>query len=1013
MPDVFDELAAAPKGDVFDELAASPASGVDQNAQLRQGTPDTFGSRLGRAYDAFQSKIRPHDVSAAFDPFRLVGALDAASAELAPSAREALSPLIGPTDAQKAFQDANPNPDRSKIDTQGLIPGAVESLSRIAPIASAAESFKSEPNPDDSLGLATAKAAKNVALDIGTSIASPLGALLTETGAVAPKATAAALTPLVMKSIGEAAKAHADNEPEQKQIEKILMSLVGVTGTAAALHEASVPTAPATTTPRVPSAAGIAGEAVDAAKYLKNELGVDIPLTAGEATGNAPTIVREAFIKRFGGFSGSGGNTPLPYQIQQAIADDLVQGKVRESAAEAGTKSDVGATVANEISIGEQALREDTNKAIGKAAAALPSEADKALGPLANAQEATPLGQRIRDVGTATHEFNRSVADTMFDNAEQIRQSKGGPAEFIQPNEVRKVAQDIRNNSASQGGVPIEKLAPGQGLISDILNWTDPQTIGQFNHTISTIGESLNKRQAGVQDDFGAGFATGNLKRIYGALVSDRDNALNALGPDVKAAYDPARAFYKKNIEDFQKSPINAKILNEADMGGFANTADIVSHFAGGDGKLNDLLAIKTFLPSGDYDALKAGIIDSLRSQNTIPTASGHVEDLTGFAKSFRELAPEFKRELLGSDKAVNQLQGVLDEFGPIKKATEVLGQRQVASPEAMQALIDGVRSGNTKAAKQAFGEALSKDSARSRDYFNDITKDIRAGSLGKVPVDPARFVDDFLLKSDDVNTVKNALQQLTPKTRENVRRMVLQKFFELAADSENSTVKQLLANEPNISGRKLIDLFVTDPKRREIVQALIPENHRELITNLIKYKRGIEYARKIAGNTGMMGNQAQFSGGRGGGFFSFIPRIAESFPRATLMRYVARAYFTEPVQAVVQRAIADDSFLTTAVAAQGLAAAKAGAQKVGSMVPQSVKNAASTAKSIVPTLTRDDLIQLSGQFGATKVRQYLDTKDKLDKDIENLSPDQLKALFIVAPEVVSPLNIEGTTPAR
>lgn len=1013
MPDIFDEVEVTPQGDIFDEVASVP---VEQNAQLNPAP--TFGQRIGRAFDTFQAKVRPSGIADALDPFRFTKALGSAAEELAPEARDFISPLIGPSESQKIEQAMVPNPNRSKIETEGLIPGVVGELSQIDPLAEAAESVKSQPDPNDNLLLATGKAAKNVALDVGVSLASPMGALLLETGTLAPKATSAALTPLVLKSISESAKSVASDETDQQKIEKVLMSIIGVSGTAAALHTPSGVSAPKV--PKTTPATGIAAEAVEGATALESALGIPAPLTAAESTGAVGTARREAFVKRIGA---GDGTRPLPYQLQQEAISDAVQKVVREGAAEAGQKSEVGASVAQEITTGEEALRGRTARKAGAAAEEASGAARSGVRAVGPEQEASALGTRIRDAMQFSQQYDKARGQNLYSAAEQARIAAGGPSEFVDPNQIRATAKAILEDAPKREvevdtgivdatGTPIKatkrevmpQFLPAYQKIQELSKWNTPQTAEEITRARSLIGESIGKIESGAADMFGGGFQLGDLKRLYAAISNDFDTALAKLSPDARAKYKTAQDFHRQNVEKFEQSPIISKVINQASEGGIPNTGEIASRFARGEGKLEELKAIKTYLPAADYNALKAGILDSLRSRNTIPTASGHVEDMTGFAKSFRELAPEFKRELMGSDKAAATLQSVLDRFGVVKQGAEELGQRKVATPEAMQALIDDIRAGKSEAGQKKFGQALAMDAARSRDYFNAITKDIRSGNLGKVPVDPARFVDDFLLKTDDVNVVRTSLQQLSSETRENVRRLVSQKFFELAADQDNSTLAQLIRSEPELSGSKLIDIFIKDPKRREVLQALIPEEHKDLITNFIKYQRGIENARKLGGQSGLVSSQAQFGGRMGSSIVGIIPQLAESVLKLRINRFVARAFFSKPAQEIMKKAVTGD-FLSVAVAAAALA-------KVGDALPQGVKTAAKSTAAAVPKLTRDDLMTLSGAFGATKIREYLNSKKEMDGLMATMPEDDIDAFMIAAPEIATPITVEGDQPA-
>lgn len=616
--------------------------------------------------------------------------------------------------------------------------------------------------------------------------------------------------------------------------------------------------------------------------------------------------------------------------------------------------------------------------------------------------ESTALGDRVQSAMRFTRELRKSQADQFYADAEAARKAAlaGQPDEFVDPTNVRDVARKILSEApkrvvATQAG-PVKEVMPqflpSLQKIQELAGWNAPQTASEITRAISTVGEAIGRIQSGAADTFGGGFQLGDLKRIYGALNNDFDAALAKLDPVAQSKYKIARQFYKDNIEQFDQSPIIARTVNKPNDGGIANVGQISSGLAANRGSLPELLAIKSFLPAADYGALKAGILDSIRSSSTIPTAVGQVEDLTAFGAAFERLKPEFKREIMGSDKAVIALQETLNQFGAVKKATEELGQRKVASSEAMNSLIDDIRSGNVDAGKKKFGEAIAKDAARSMDYFNDITGEIRSKNLGKVNLDEGRFVDDFLMKSDDVNVVQSALKQLTPETANNVRRLVALKFFELAGDQENSSIAQLIKNEPELSSKKLIDLFIKDSGRREVLNALIPEQNKDLITAFLKYQRGIENAQKLGGDAGIVSAQAQFGGKMGGGVASFFPQLGESFIKLRVNRFIARGFFSKPAQEIMTIAAGGD-FLSAAVAAWALA------------------KFSPTAR--MPAITRADLMTLGAQFGAVKINEYLNSKREIDKRLAVMEPDALDAVLATMPEVATPLAIEGEpTPA-
>src|SRR4029077_20982614 len=89
---------------------------------------------------------------------------------------------------------------------------------------------------------------------------------------------------------------------------------------------------------------------------------------------------------------------------------------------------------------------------------------------------------------------------------------------------------------------------------------------------------------------------------------------------------------------------------------------------------------------------------------------------------------------------------------------------------------------------------------------------------------------------------------------------------------------------------------------------------NKEVITNYLKYLRGIENARKLAGSSGLVAQQALY-GGRGG----FLKALGESFIKANVSRAVSAAAFSPFGRAVLTK-VAQGHCISVALAVQAIA---------------------------------------------------------------------------------------------
>jgi len=761
--------------------------------------------------------------------------------------------------------------DVLNIDRIGLIPATEQVVAEIA---------TSSPIPDyripqqEGLGEQIVAGVGQLGIDVARGIASPLGAITAGAATTGVNAGRIALNPrqaqqalgvlfaptVAQQVTGTIEGAVSGERTAQELVTSGLGGALGVAGTVAAIGGPGTSVQRVSTPPprnRLAPSAGISEEGVRAAQRLEARLGVEAPLSAAQQLGSPGLAKFEQFGRRIG--SGLTAEM-IGMESQQMKVAEAVQGIINASSRAPGEM--VGTAVAGQLATGEQASARRASSAAERGAREIPVQVEREIQSATGLtpRELTRVGDDIRKSAENVVTMNRNVANTMYSDANALL---GGATDFVDFKNSRQVVKAIKQEATKRvGGQPSPQFLQSLSTLTEIEN-LPKQSIEAAQRTRSIIGEAIGRMEDGNADAFGAGFKLGDLKRLYGSLSRDIDQSIEAVSPAARDKFREANKFYRDNIEIQEQTPVIRRILNQAPDGGIANTADIVTYFSGGRGKLNDLKAVQKIVSAGAYGQLKRGILDSLRGNSEIQTASGSVVDLSKMRTQFRDLAPEFKRELLGSDANVNKLQAVLDRSETATKALG-LGKLDVATPAQLSDLMESIQTGNSKAGIAEFETALKEEIGRRVAFNNDITGRIKQGTLGDIPIDPARLVEDVFLTADRPEVVTEAMRQLTPELQREVQVMAAKTLMSQAMDVESSTLSRIISGETNLKSERIVNLLIDNPKKRAVIEQLIPDDLKPVIQDFVNYRRAIDQAYKQGGGQGLVAASEQMSSGIG-----------------------------------------------------------------------------------------------------------------------------------------------------
>lgn len=944
---------------------------------LLEGDREPTDAEVMSAFQASEAQPAVAETqNAQMGPSEVPGVLDLAKGALR-SLRESgpVTAFLGPTRDQELAREALAGSvdERNAIEREGLIQSAARTIKDIA---------FSSPIPEiqvpqgEGVGGQIGGALLQTGADVARGLASPLGAatggLATQGARFLPagvRATArvAGLTPRVAQvgiasafapQAWEAAKSAAlmvadNNGTLQEQLTAGLEAGLAIFGTVAPL--AGIPGESAQSlSPRMAPSAAIAAEGEAAAGRLARRLRIDTPLSAGQTTGAAGISKFEAFSRRIG--SGLSAEM-LGIEAQQMAVSDAVSQLV--ASASSASPDVVGRQVIGEMVSKERGAARGAAQAAGQGARAVEVAAERNLQSATGLtpQELTKVGSDVRKSLATNVEMNRNAASTKFQDAENAL--KGVPPNFVTLPSTRNIVQTIFRSAAKDNqGEVVRPFLKAYGTLQQLENMP-AQTLTAAQRTKSIIGEAIGRMEDGAMDTFGAGFNLGDLKRIYGALATDIDRSIERVGSTVaRDKFRSAVTFYRDNIEALEQSPAVRRVLNQASDGGIANTADIVRYFAQGAGRIDDLKAIKGLVTPGTYNQLRRGILDSLKGNSVIPTASGGVVDLSRMRSQFQALDTEFKRELMGSDANARVLQSTLDRFDTAEKALSSSGMTSVASPEQITALMDSIQTGNSKAGVADFNRSVSAEQTRRKLYHNDLTKRITDGTLGDVIVEPARLVDEVFLASERPELVREGMRQLSPDLQREVQVLAAKTLLQQAMDVESSTLARIIGGETNLKSERIVNLMVENPKKRAVLNLLIPDDLKPVIEDFVAYRRAIDQSYKQGGGQGLVAATEQFTGAHGrGGPLEAPARWLNSMSRLFINRKLADFTFS-PAGVKTLKFLAQPGNSVVNLAARGI-------------------------RGLAPSISAEGIGYLSAVYGGEMVEKYLQDEERLRVELE------------------------------
>lgn len=269
----------------------------------------------------------------------------------------------------------------------------------------------------------------------------------------------------------------------------------------------------------------------------------------------------------------------------------------------------------------------------------------KEYGPILTKEEMSRLVQggargamdRLDDV---YGKLFRRVAEQIGDNPQALGNTRDILTKFAQEastgpeSGIMKIGTDILQKADAQGGgLAFESLKKFRSKVGDMMK--DPSLISTRD------------------------IQSGDLKRLYGALTQDMEQAAKAAGPKAHASWRAANKYFEISIN--QKVPILEEIVKK----GYSEDAYNIVMRASEKGG-SRLRTLRRQMPNDEWNAVSGTIFGNLGGEGTTFSANT-------FLTNWKKLSPEAKTALWagtkhqGLYKQINEFASVAGDFKSIE----------------------------------------------------------------------------------------------------------------------------------------------------------------------------------------------------------------------------------------------------------------------------------------------------------------------------------------------------------
>ena len=556
------------------------------------------------------------------------------------------------------------------------------------------------------------------------------------------------------------------------------------------------------------------------------------PLTAAQQTGgNVPGTFGTKS-------SGLATQQALPERIRGQLGIPVQQDR---GAAQAFQEEVLGAE-----GVSRQALRGSAAGAGGQAV----GEVENVIGSIL---PRSPRAASLQDAANNSVGFIRGedqrlngIVDNAYNTARTVRTTRlgGQPEVPVTPSQnLRDTIDEVLGTLATEevttvtpsliiGGAPtvtVERI-PSQFFneastqarrLRDVAS--SPQTFEQMVGLRQNIDGLIHQFQ-----EFAPGFAQNQLGRLRSALKQEELSSARRLGIEGEVVTAQQAAQNRFNL--LQDNQIIRRASIPAAEGGYQNTEQFFSDLAKSPAGFQSIQNLLTPTAQGriQFNQIRRGFVDSLRSTGTIDIGGVPTESLSSFANNFRELPQGVRNIVAGTEANANRLQSILNDAVRTQNAGMSIPVATGINPQALTEITDNIGNIASPTLRATVVNLARQSRDRAEEFFNTTTRRVQNNRLNP-DVDPTQFVRDFVFLSEDLNVVQDAFRQLSPATRDAARANAATAVLNHVSETGPANLRQ---------GYPSLDDIVQDPNRMQIIRYVLEPNDFNMINDYMVWNR-------------------------------------------------------------------------------------------------------------------------------------------------------------------------------
>lgn len=598
-------------------------------------------------------------------------------------------------------------------------------------------------------------------------------------------------------------------------------------------------------------------DALQARDYLKGKYGIDVPLTTGEASGNAYLATQEAFLVR----QPTGKQVKAIKETQNERILELQQKMVGATDTDEAIGKEAIQTIQSELEPLKEAERTAKKQASQAAEGAIRLQTAAATSP-AEAPPLDELGKIVRGKVTGLRDAAKTEADRLYG---VVKSLPGGTGKVLGADDIADEAADmlrrlptvekttqVPTGVVGPSGAPILRNQRGEELLKEFV---PPNILARLRNLSELKGKDaafslgdLQQMRREVYDDIARsegvpGLGTHYLSEIGDMLTTAIEReTLKVGGGPLKNALKAANKHYKEKVIPFNRSGVT-ELFRRSDEAGFVFDFDVVNRVMTNPGRFQ---VLKETLgeTSPEFSQVKRAVADDILRRSSLDGKTLNAKALFDNLKHFQDKYSPISKDVFGP------------RMGTLLKLSEELGVAQTSKigyDELQTILAAGNRFGMMDKLRTVLDAQRAKDAA----FKNKILKAVGSDDLSESTLQPAEFVTRFLDSANDAE-VKQVLGAISsnPALLDKIRAKTVESLFAKASRPVRPEhVARVLGGAPaERAGSVELTRLLSDPKIKTILGPLSKD-----VEELAKLVAAPDWVESEFGKAGMfsIGNAA------------------------------------------------------------------------------------------------------------------------------------------------------------